>query len=425
MLTKSGSLLEQAARWPPSRRRRLFAVLLLFVSLWLVMFRLSQPFWRQLRYWTHASYGYRELHELQIALFPHDDNVVNEQAINPLPRNASFAVVTCASQGYEVRLLNLIGSLHVHEPNVNIIVYDLGLDASWLRTLSCLESVSIRQFSFSALPEHVRWMGTYAFKPLVVADAVKRDGGSILFLDAGSEVWGSLREVQELMQFQGHFFTIQADSSSLIHPQTLASVVQRLNWTERLDLNLNNLLSRPQISAGFMGWVAGGDAARSLLEPWTSCALDPRCIAPANTTLRNHKFEQSVLSVLVWGNENGLRVHESLRYWRDWATIKVKDELGTLFFSRRYHCNRPYIARLRRMAQCPAALSPMLIKGITGGRATGCFPLYGTLVALSFVLFLFLGVVVAEEKCFLSGVCYRSLCCYRSRWRRDGRRLKT
>jgi hypothetical protein len=98
-----------------------------------------------------------------------------------------------------------------------------------------------------------------------------------------------------------------------------------------------------------------------ILNHWNRCALQRDCIRPNGADLSNHKYDQSVLSLLVrvhqhrqtQAQSDPLKVHKELRWWLDWFRVgnagSDQEAFGghIQFFSRRYHCPKPYKSKLQ------------------------------------------------------------------------------
>ena len=53
-------------------------------------------------------------------------------------------------------------------------------------------------------------------------------------------------------------------------------------------------------NGAFIGLHTGSETARALLREWRACSLDLECIAPGNSTRRDHRQDQAALTVLAW-----------------------------------------------------------------------------------------------------------------------------
>lgn len=69
---------------------------------------------------------------------------------------------------------NLIGSIHFWEPGSLIEVYSLGLSAEAEADLLTWRHVTLHRLNLSGLPPHVGDWGKYAFKPVVIEEALHR-----------------------------------------------------------------------------------------------------------------------------------------------------------------------------------------------------------------------------------------------------------
>ena len=95
-----------------------------------------------------------------------------------------------------VQLKNLVGSIHAYEPDTKVVVYDLGFTGRQRRAVECWQNVVVRDLDLRGQPEHVRYLTTYAFKPLML-QAAADEFGRMLYLDSGQEIRGSLDEVSQ------------------------------------------------------------------------------------------------------------------------------------------------------------------------------------------------------------------------------------
>lgn len=68
---------------------------------------------------------------------------------------------------------NLIGSIHYWEPDLYIDIYSLGLSEQTVDMMRRWRNVRVRELK-APLPPHVSEWGRYAFKPLVIQDALDR-----------------------------------------------------------------------------------------------------------------------------------------------------------------------------------------------------------------------------------------------------------
>mmetsp|Transcript_5302 Transcript_5302/g.18806 ORF Transcript_5302/g.18806 Transcript_5302/m.18806 type:complete len:540 (+) Transcript_5302:108-1727(+) len=121
------------------------------------------------------------------------------------------ALITAASERYVTQriLENLVGSLHHWEPHRPLDVYDVGLSEAAVNLVSTWRNVNVLSVQ-SALDnvlsrtaveaaKHVLNSSTYAFKALVILDALRRHGTAVLWLDANAELRRPLARIDAMI----------------------------------------------------------------------------------------------------------------------------------------------------------------------------------------------------------------------------------
>lgn len=92
----------------------------------------------------------------------------------------SLTMVSSANSLYFQCLSNLIGSIQLRQPTLNITVYDMGFDPLEHLAASSWARVTVIKFPFHEYPPHVSNLRNYAWKPLVYQRAL-RQHRSILY----------------------------------------------------------------------------------------------------------------------------------------------------------------------------------------------------------------------------------------------------
>lgn len=317
---------------------------------------------------------------LEHRLFPHDSAIPGLEKpfpnqYFPVGADEDFSIITAGSHGYVDRLENMIGSIHFYEPDVNIVVIDMGLTAAQRAHLGCLRQVTVSPFDFLKYPDHVRHLDNYAWKPILIKELYDAYPNGFLYMDSGTELWQSLHDFMTPLRQDGYFFTIQETLVATIHPETVAHL--------KLELEFENIANQSHLWAGLMGLSKKHSPPtdiEEILVQWSTCAMQAECISPPGADLTNHKYDQSVLSLLFRSRQakqfyNSLRVHSELRWWLDWIRVGYEgsDELtlggAPQFFSRRYHCPKPYATKVQPvedLAECLAEKGANT-KGTGGG----------------------------------------------------------
>jgi len=76
-------------------------------------------------------------------------------------------------------------------------------------------------------------------------------------------------------------------------------------------------------AGAFLGFRKGSTAYSKILPMWLSCAMDKACIAPEGSSRRNHRQDQSSLTLLTKVYLHAargctpLRSDLTIRFWRD------------------------------------------------------------------------------------------------------------
>lgn len=225
-----------------------------------------------------------------------------------------MVVVTAATDNYFRRLQDLIGSIHQFDGDTPVYVYDIGLRQAQVSELLRYKNVNYRRFDYDKYPPFIRKRAAplapdyqratnggmrQAIKLLVLAELMDEIPNPVLWLDAGSHIERSLDPVREYLGKHGYFFTCMSRGPHMrkyTHVKTL------------------KFLGKPEYkrflghtSTGSMGF--GGRASwsyRAIAVPARDCVLNKACIEPRGASLRNHRYDASVISALL--QMNGIAV---------------------------------------------------------------------------------------------------------------------
>jgi hypothetical protein len=230
---------------------------------------------------------------------------------------ASLILITsCDSSKYFARLANLIGSAQYWEPELSVVVYDLGLTPSdRLLVESWSNVLAVHTVPFDTLPAHFRLLRQFAWKPWVMRDALRRyHPHAILYQDAGQELRQPLHAVRAAIERDGHLFVAQDGAQTQlrccgrIRELTHAATLAALGVADSLPADAM------MCAGGIQGYRnQDAPAVAAVLEPTLRCALDADCIAPAGASLANHRYDQSVFSVHL--HRAGIACQTDARFW--------------------------------------------------------------------------------------------------------------
>jgi hypothetical protein len=264
------------------------------------------------------------------------DRAAVEAATAREARGDRATILTGANGAYFGGLENLIGSLHFWEPGRRVVVYNLGLRKDELDKVRTWKDVDLRWPDGipSDLPGHANELKHYAWKPLAIQDAL-RDHRAVLWLDAGSDVRGPLDVVDAYLEKDGVFFVCGQDTDMT-------------RWTHQGMLDYfhadrNSLRGNYSISGNTQGWVRGSRATMAIFPRLVACALAPACVAPAKSSLSNHRYDQSALSVAAYTSTITIEPHtELLAAGRDQLRASPREPSAMRVYTARTH-SRDYV----------------------------------------------------------------------------------
>jgi len=200
-----------------------------------------------------------------------------------------LTIVTGASENHARPLLNLLESLGRYEPDTRVVVYDLGLAPKTARKLR-KRGHHLVPFRFADYPAHVdpENLKTYAWKPAMVHEVLLEYGLPLLYLDAGDLVHERLDRVRAAMTRIGFYSPhSEATIETWCHPLTAAALA--------VEPDILAARNRNAAAIGFADCPLG----RELEAAWYELSMRPEVICPPGSSRANHRFDQTVLSVLL------------------------------------------------------------------------------------------------------------------------------
>jgi hypothetical protein len=213
-----------------------------------------------------------------------------------------ITIVTGASHNHFSCLLNFLYSLFIFNVNARILVYDLGLSEAERLAVSKFP-VILNKLEYENYPSFIkisesddenipsdRKKGFYAWKPVIINEVLEKSGGIVLWLDAGNLVFNNLERVKKIIEINGIYSPLSSDTiSKWTYPQTL----KMLNVPEDI-LNFRNR------NASVVGFNADYPGIMQLAGQWKKLALNKDCIAPEGSTNLNHRYDQAILTILMY-----------------------------------------------------------------------------------------------------------------------------
>ena len=199
-------------------------------------------------------------------------------------------IITYANKVFFNRLKNFVGSVHYWEPELRIIVYDLGMCKSQIEDIKRWKNTQVFHFNFSLYPPHVKSLYKYAWK-LIILNETFHKYENIFLEDSGQEFRNKIDPIRKRIREEG-FFSLQtqdiAKSKKLTHPLTEEYLGIKLKIWQLSGATLGLKKQHPR-----------KETIAKFVETAVNCALKEECIAPKGSSLRNHRYDQAVLSLLA------------------------------------------------------------------------------------------------------------------------------
>ena len=207
-----------------------------------------------------------------------------------------LTIVTAADTSHYESLINLLKSIKLIEPNLNVSIWDLGFTDIELGNLkSNFPEFKINRFEFENYPSHFNLRinaGEYAWKPAIINQEFDRTSGLLLWLDAGDLIFKELFWIRKFIAATGFYSPYSAGYvSQWTHPAMLQKF--KISGTTRYKRNLNGAI---------VGFDTNNAAAKKLILAWFQCAMDKDCIAPIGSGRGNHRQDQAALTCLAYAN---------------------------------------------------------------------------------------------------------------------------
>lgn len=192
-------------------------------------------------------------------------------------------------------MLQLINSLKIFEgARYRVTAYDLGLtDADRTLFARVHPDVSLVRFPFEQYPPHfdiTRGAGEYAWKPVIFHEVYGNlsKGDFLIWLDAGNFVRRKMWVIRSALFFKGFYTRL---TTGLIGEWTHEETFRRLGMERARNYRM--------ICGCF---IAVRKDARNdrLVQDWRDGAVDKGIIAPEGSSRKNHRQDQSVVSLLYY-----------------------------------------------------------------------------------------------------------------------------
>jgi hypothetical protein len=260
---------------------------------------------------------------------------------DPTLPSEQMVIITAATRGYVRGLRNLVASARYWAPTHAVVVYNLG-------GLTPVEQTEIRSWPNvidlgwphgvpARYPPHVQRGSIYAWKPIIINETLTKYK-SIFWLDAGSSLAGPITPAEQIVQRTGMCVCMMYD----------VSIVSRIDWSiaacmhtcsahkltyilyiyiyicvvrtgmflvkgQDMDMKLSapesylwfnttkeKLPTGPHFSGNTQAYLYPSRYYDAVVAANAQCALTAECIAPTGSSLRNHRYDQTTLSIAAY-----------------------------------------------------------------------------------------------------------------------------
>jgi hypothetical protein len=274
-------------------------------------------------------------------------------------------IISGSDIGYFDALENFAASLQFWSPRSRLVVYNLGMSDEQIGRVEKWPNVHRIHWKDGiprSYPPHVQDLKNYAWKSIAVNESV-HEYKSIFWLDAGATFTGPLDPIQDILHRDGIFLVKGQDASmkQLSHPSTY-------KW---FGFDKETFVGGPHFAGGIQGHVypsrfistivvpnAGKQQQLvrelhrfsfvSVLNDVPECALDPNCISPEGSSLSDHRYDQTSLSILAYQNHVRPQHHtEYLAAGRHQLNDNMKEPNRFIMWTARGSCQ--YYSELKNL----------------------------------------------------------------------------
>lgn len=207
--------------------------------------------------------------------------------------NQKIILITGCSSNHYKSLLQFINSFKKYENEIKLIIYDLGLSQSELLFLRNSFNYEVNCFNYSKYPPFVNIKinaGEYAWKPILINEVFEKNRNSIIiWMDSGNLFQSDLNDLVCTIKNNKIY---SPSSSGTIKDWTHPKTLKFMKFDDNFSLRNRN--------GACVGFDCTTDWVEELIKEWTGCSLIKECIAPDGSSRKNHRQDQSLLTILYY-----------------------------------------------------------------------------------------------------------------------------
>lgn len=270
-------------------------------------------------------------------------------------QEAGFIFVTGSSSNHLYSNVNTMYSLMRSDIRASIVFVDFGLDAAALTYL--LQEMEVmhslyekhhsrgklyyRKFDFSHFPawfdisdEMIR--GGYSWKVVSYFDVLQETRGIVVWSDGGNQLPVSIEKELWRVRTFGLYTPYSGGSlQSWMHGKSLQFLVNNKMFRKAM-------LGKGMCTGGYLFInYQNATVMNQVVFPLVQCAYTRRCISPNGSSRKNHRQDQSILTVLVHSAKIQQSCHGSyntrVRYHQECDSIALCEPRKRQLLAELYH----------------------------------------------------------------------------------------
>ena len=233
--------------------------------------------------------------------------------------------VTGSDSNFANSLFQLLDNINSQIQIKDVIVYDLGMTNDQVQNLKRnYREIKYRKFNFSEYPSFFKErddygkLGAYAWKPSIIWDVFNEYKCQVVWLDTGNLINNKFKYVRIVLSNLGFFSPI---SAGRVKDYTHNSTLKNLDILKKDE-------QKRMLTGGFACFDWESKSSKELLYEWKESSLSKGLIIPEGSNPNNHKWDQSLLTVLVYKSKQYLYLPKIKKIFG----IKVNQNPGRYFY---------------------------------------------------------------------------------------------
>lgn len=215
--------------------------------------------------------------------------------------DGDMTIITGANSLYYDPLKDkLLASISYYEPHAKVLIWNLGLNAeeiSYLNEYASSCGGKVLDYPEKDLPEHYAMVHcNYSFKSYCIFHSLPMITTKyVMWLDAGCALLGPLDAERNIFRLYGYYSPYSSTSvGKLTHPTVMNSFFKGEDF----------FAHKQMLSGGVQGWNMDDGKTLAMLSEWYNLTRMEDNIAPLGSAYENHRFDQSLLSLLYYSRHD-------------------------------------------------------------------------------------------------------------------------